>query len=71
MRIPTLRDVAERAGVSLQTVSRVVNNEPSVRASTRAKVQQVIDGLHYTPDLSARSLHGPPESCPFMSLIKV
>ncbi|MGH8232641.1 MAG: LacI family DNA-binding transcriptional regulator [Rhodanobacteraceae bacterium] len=56
MRISTIRDVAGRAGVSLQTVSRVVNNEPSVHASTRAKVQQAIEELHYTPDLSARRL---------------
>ena len=56
MRITTIRDVATRAGVSPQTVSRVVNNGPSVHAATRAKVQQAIDELHYTPDLSARRL---------------
>ncbi|HET7269408.1 MAG TPA: LacI family DNA-binding transcriptional regulator [Oleiagrimonas sp.] len=56
MRIATIRDVAKRAGVSLQTVSRVVNHEPSVRPSTRDKVQKAIDELHYTPDLSARNL---------------
>lgn len=56
MRIATLKDVANRAGVSLQTVSRVVNNGVSVRASTRERVQKAIDELNYTPDLSARSL---------------
>lgn len=40
----------------MQTVSRVVNHEPSVRDSTRDRVQKAIDELHYTPDLSARSL---------------
>ncbi len=56
MRIATIRDVAKRAGVSLQTVSRVVNKESSVRPSTRVRVQKAIEELHYTPDLSARSL---------------
>ncbi len=56
MRIATIKDVAERAGVSLKTVSRVINNEPSVHARTREKVQREIDALGYQPDPSARSL---------------
>ena len=54
----TIKDVAERAKVSLKTVSRVVNHEPSVQPATRARVQQAIDELGYRPDLSARSLRG-------------
>lgn len=56
LRSATIKDVAERAGVSLKTVSRVINHEPSVRASTREKVQREIDALDYQPDPSARSL---------------
>jgi LacI family transcriptional regulator len=56
LRRPTIRDVAERAKVSLKTVSRVINDEPSVQARTRAKVQQAIVELGYRPDPSARSL---------------
>jgi LacI family transcriptional regulator len=56
VRSATIKDVAERAGVSLKTVSRVINNEPSVHARTRAKVQREIDALGYQPDPSARSL---------------
>lgn len=54
-----LRDVAERAGVSVKTASNVVNNYPHIKASTRAKVEKAIAELHYRPNLSARRLkHG-------------
>jgi len=56
VRSPTIKDVAERAGVSLKTVSRVVNREASVHERTRDKVQRAIDELGYRPDPSARSL---------------
>lgn len=56
MRRATIKDVAERAGVSLKTVSRVINNEPSVMQATRARVLQVIAELDYEPDPSARNL---------------
>lgn len=52
----TIFDVATRAGVSIKTVSRVVNNEPNVRESTRERVTKVIDELNYRPDRSARNL---------------
>lgn len=52
----TIRDVAERAGVSIKTVSRVINNEPAVKDKTRKKVQSVISALNYQPNLSARNL---------------
>ncbi|MDO3383954.1 LacI family DNA-binding transcriptional regulator [Gilvimarinus algae] len=52
----TIDDVAALAGVSMKTVSRVVNKEPNVRASTRDKVQAAIAELEYRPSQSARSL---------------
>lgn len=54
-----LRDVAERAGVSVKTASNVLNNHPHVKASTRARVEAAMAELRYRPNLSARSLkHG-------------
>ena len=53
---PTIKDVAERAEVSLKTVSRVINNEPSVTQATRERVMQAIGELDYEPDPSARNL---------------
>ena len=52
----TIFDVAELAGVSIKTVSRVVNNEPNVRQSTRERVDKAIAKLKYRPDQSARNL---------------
>ena len=52
----TLHDVARLAGVSIKTVSNVVNDYPYVRPETRARVQAAIDELNYQPNLSARSL---------------
>ena len=52
----TIDDVANLAGVSMKTVSRVVNREPNVRESTRAKVEAAIAQLHYRPNPSARGL---------------
>lgn len=54
----TIRDVAEEAGVSLQTVSRVVNGGPNVRPQLRDKVQAAIDGLGYVPSLAAQRMSG-------------
>lgn len=54
----TIDDVAELAGVSMKTVSRVMNNEPNVRPVTREKVEAAIAQLDYRPNLSARSLAG-------------
>ncbi|MEU6370395.1 LacI family DNA-binding transcriptional regulator [Streptomyces sp. NPDC046931] len=55
MRV-SLRDVAERAGVSIKTVSNVVNNHPHVTPAMRARVQAAIDQLGYRPNLTARHL---------------
>ncbi|GAO99648.1 substrate-binding domain-containing protein [Fructobacillus ficulneus] len=52
----TIYDVAEKVGVSLATVSRVVNGNNNVRASTREKVLQAIDDLGYQPNAVARGL---------------
>ena len=52
----TIDDVAELAGVSIKTVSRVVNREPNVRDATRDRVQRAIAELNYRPNLSARNL---------------
>ena len=52
----TIHDVARQSGVSYQTVSRVVNNHPSVADTTRARVQQAIAQLGYRPSLLAKSL---------------
>jgi LacI family transcriptional regulator len=52
----TIDDVAELAGVSIKTVSRVVNQEPNVRDATRARVEKAIAKLNYRPNLSARNL---------------
>jgi DNA-binding LacI/PurR family transcriptional regulator len=49
-------DVARLAGVSHQTVSRVINDLPNVRPSTRARVEQAIAQLHYSPSPAARAL---------------
>jgi LacI family transcriptional regulator len=54
----TIYDVAERAGVSIKSVSRVLNGEQNVSAALRAKVQDAVNALGYRPSLSARSLAG-------------
>lgn len=55
-RLPRLEDVAELAGVSHQTVSRVVNNHPNVSKGTRQRVEAAIAGLGYRRNTAARSL---------------
>lgn len=52
----TIKQVAKEAGVSTQTVSRVINERPDVAADTRQRVQEVIDLLGYQPSALARSL---------------
>jgi len=53
---PTITDVAARAGVSRQTVSRVINNKDEVSPETRARVLTVIEELGYRPNAIARSM---------------
>lgn len=56
--VATIHDVAERAGVSIKTVSRVVNREPNVREEVARRVQQAVAELDYRPNFSARNLAG-------------
>ncbi|WP_422748258.1 LacI family DNA-binding transcriptional regulator [Mycobacterium sp. WMMD1722] len=51
----TMRDVADRAGVSAKTVSRVVNNDRYVSADVRRRVERAIEDLHYVPNMLAVS----------------
>ncbi|WP_425440184.1 LacI family DNA-binding transcriptional regulator [Pseudosporangium ferrugineum] len=53
---PGLKDVAARAGVSIKTVSNVVNGYVHVSPATRARVQQAIEALGYIPNVAARQL---------------
>ena len=52
----TIKEVASVAGVSTQTVSRVINERPDVSPETRKRVQTVIEELGYQPSALARSL---------------
>lgn len=54
----TIYDVAAKAGVSIKSVSRVLNNEPNVSSVLRAKVEEAASSLGYRRSLSARSLAG-------------
>ncbi|MFV0130496.1 LacI family DNA-binding transcriptional regulator [Streptomyces sp. HMX112] len=56
--VPTLEEVAALAGVGRGTVSRVINDAPGVRDSTRSLVQRAIAELGYVPDRAARALAG-------------
>lgn len=56
MAKPTINDVAQIAGVSKKTVSRVINQSPLLNEATRAKVQRVIAEIGYVPDPQARAL---------------
>jgi DNA-binding LacI/PurR family transcriptional regulator len=55
-RAPNIRDVARGAGVSYQTVSRVLNESSAIRPATRERVLRVIDELGYRPNPAARAL---------------
>lgn len=54
----TLRQVAERAGVSIKTVLRIVNGDPAVNAKTRIAVQHHLESLNYVPNHAARLMRG-------------
>lgn len=54
----TIKEVAEKAGVSQMTVSRVLNKQKLVKESTRQKVEAAISALNYRPNLMARGLAG-------------
>ncbi|PNU06801.1 LacI family DNA-binding transcriptional regulator [Novosphingobium guangzhouense] len=56
MKKVTITDVARHAGVSIKSVSRVINDEPSVRPALKAKVDQAVAELGYRPNFAARAL---------------
>ncbi|QBI00759.1 LacI family DNA-binding transcriptional regulator [Pseudoduganella albidiflava] len=56
----TIHDVAEKAGVSIKTVSRVLNDASSVSDKTRAKIEQAMQALDFAPSAAARMLRGRP-----------
>ncbi|SKC50500.1 LacI family DNA-binding transcriptional regulator [Krasilnikoviella flava] len=53
---PNIRQVAQLAGVSHMTVSRVLNDHPNIREATRRRVEEAIDQLGYRPNMTARAL---------------
>ena len=53
---PTIKEVAERAGVSVSTVSRVLNDYPFVSDAARRRVVDAMEALEYRPDVAARSM---------------
>lgn len=53
---PTLREVAEKAGVSISTVSRVINDQPGIGSKTRARVLAIAQELQFAPNATAQSL---------------
>jgi DNA-binding LacI/PurR family transcriptional regulator len=55
-RAPSIRDVARLAGVSHQTVSRVLNHHPSIRPETKQRILDVMEQLQYRPNRAARAL---------------
>lgn len=55
----TIKDVAEHSGVSVSTVSRVLNNHPDVSDAVRSRVLETVRELHYVPNNSARDLVRP------------
>jgi LacI family transcriptional regulator len=57
MRV-TIKDVSRMAGVSIKTVSRVLNKEKYVRDETRQKVEAAVAALNFSPSLAARTLAG-------------
>jgi LacI family transcriptional regulator len=54
----TIADVARKAGVSKQTVSRVINDKPDVAQQTREHIKAIIKSMGYSPDPIARSMKG-------------
>ena len=52
----TIRDIADLAGVSKSTVSRVINNSPNVNEKTREKVMHIMDETNFLPSAIAQGL---------------
>ena len=56
MKVYTIKDIAAMAGVSVTTVSRVLNNRPDVNSATREKVEQIIRECSFVGNMNARGL---------------
>ena len=56
MKIYTIKDIAQKAGVSVTTVSRVLNKRPDVNQATREKVERVMAECHFVGNANARGL---------------
>ncbi len=56
MKIYTIKDIAQKAGVSVTTVSRVLNKRPDVNPATRERVEHVMAECHFTGNANARGL---------------
>lgn len=55
-RVATIKDIAQRAGVSVSTASRALNDNPRISQATRLKVKQVASALNYQPNYNAQNL---------------
>lgn len=55
--MPTIRDIAKLAGVSVATVSRIINKSGKVSSTTKSKVEKIIHDTHYQPNQVARTLY--------------
>ncbi len=69
MKKATIYDVAREAGVSLATVSRVINGSSVVREKTKEKVMKVIDELNFKPNQIARGLATNKNYCNYLPTI--
>ena len=56
MKVYTIRDIARLAGVSVTTVSRVLNHRPDVNPETRVRVEKIIQENHFVGNTNARGL---------------
>ncbi|MDF2725585.1 MAG: transcriptional regulator [Paenibacillus sp.] len=56
MLVPTIKDIANLAGVTFVTVSRALNNEPGVSKETRQKILEIAKQINYVPNLAAKRL---------------
>ncbi|MGL5856145.1 MAG: LacI family DNA-binding transcriptional regulator, partial [Cetobacterium sp.] len=52
----TIKEIAEDAGVSVSTVSRVISNNPKISEATKLRVREAIERLNYKPNIMARGL---------------
>ncbi len=58
MERATIRDVAKKAGVSITTVSKALNDYPDVNPETRSRIQEIARQMNYVPNVAGRSMGG-------------